>query len=204
MTRPTRFSSNPRPPARRLTTTGWYLVALGATSISTFSYLFVLRRIVAHDPSATLESVEGLYWVAGLVAPIVVALKGAGIATILWGGQTLFNLRISFSRCLAIAWSAEVLLVLPQFVSAVAGWLRGATRRTDIYVPLGLDVFWHPSDLSWSIVSHGISICLLAWAVVVWVRLRADSAGDRRWPASLTTAIATVVLVLLPVLQLSP
>lgn len=186
-----------------LTTTGWYLVALAATSVSTFSYLFVLRRVLMHDPSPELAAVASMQWAGGIAAPVLVAVKGVVIATILWAGQTMFNLRISFVRCLAIAWSAEVFLVLPQLASAMVGLFRGATQRADLYLPLGLDLIWRPTDASWSVVSHTVSICLLAWAVAVWLGLRAHSAGERRWPSGLTTAIATVILVLLPVMQLA-
>lgn len=186
-----------------ITLLSWYLIAMLATSISAFTYLFALRRVMLQDPAANLEPLTALYWIAGLFAPVIVAVKGVVLGGLLWATLALLDVRASFRHCLSAAWSAEVLLALPQVVFAIAALARGATSHDDLYVPLGLDLFWSPAGAPLAVLSHVVNVTLLAWSTAVWLRLRSDGTGvERPWAVTFATAVATLVVALLPILQL--
>lgn len=181
----------------------WYFAATLATSASGFAYLFAMRQVMLHDPAANIDALTSLYWIAGVFAPVIVGLKGAILGGLLWATLALLDVPVSFRHCLRTAWSAESLLVLPQFVAAVVALARGATSHADLYVPLGLDLFWSPAGTPLAVLSHMVNAAVLLWSVVIWWRLRSDGTGQERpWAVPFATAIVTLVVVLLPILQL--
>jgi hypothetical protein len=183
----------------------WYIVATIATAVSGFVYLFALRKVVANDTSSGLDALLALYWMAGLFAPVVIAIKGVVLGLLLWGVLTLMEVRLSLRDAIAATWFAEPLLAMPQLVYALAALARGATAREDLFVPLGLDAFWAPTVVATGVISHVVNIFLIAWACVLVLRLRKSVAREPRpWAVAFAVVLAAVVVVLLPVLQLTP
>lgn len=186
---------------RPMSLAAWYAVALIATSLSTFAYLLALRRVAAHD--SALQALVSLYRLTTLFAPVVVAIKGAAFGGVLWAALAVFDVRASYRRCVAAVWSAEFLLAAPQLIYAGVALLRGATTRSDLYVPLGVDLIWTSASGPFSVLSHALNALLAAWMFFVWTRLRADARrAGRPWVAVFAVTLAAAILVALPILQL--
>lgn len=181
-----------------------YSIAAAATSASGFLYLYAAKRIAANESSAVLESLIALYWTAGAFAPVAIALKGAFLASVVWGMLLLLDVPAAFARCLETIWSAEILLAAPQAIFAVAALLHGAQTQSQLYVPLGIDLFWTPTGVAHILLSHAVNVFLIAWGVLVFARLSAlDEAHGRRLRVALASTLASSLVVLLPILQLT-
>ena len=141
---------------------------------------------------------------ASTFAPVVVALKGIVLAGMLWASLAVLDVRATFRHCLSAVWSTEVLLTAPQFIYGIAALLKGAQDRGDLFVPLGLDLVWSPADGPLAMLSHAVNICFVLWCVMLWRQLRRHGTGaDNPWAVIFATALAGIVIILLPIFQLS-
>ncbi len=181
-----------------------YSIAVAATSACGFLYLYAAKRIAVNDSASGLDAVVGLYWTAGMLAPIAVVLKGLFLASAIWGILLLLDAPAAFARCLETVWLAELLLAAPQAIFAVAALVRGANAKSQLYVPLGLDLIWAPVDLPQALLTHAVNIFLLAWGIFVFTRLSArDEAYGKRARVALAAALVSALVVILPIVQLT-
>lgn len=182
----------------------WYAVATIATSASSLAYLVALRGIVANDSSASaLGALTSLFWLGGLFAPVIVAVKGAILAVVIWSCSSLLGATLTYRACLRAMWIAEPLLVLPQFVAGVVAIARGMTSRRDLSVPLGIDLFWIPDQPMLATIAHMVNMPLVLWGGVIWWCLvgRNKTSGNSQ-SVVLGISIAAIAVVLLPAFQL--
>jgi hypothetical protein len=183
----------------------WYAAAAISSSASALIFLTALKGIVASDDTAgALSPLIKLFWLGGLLAPLIVAVKGVVLAMVVWGTATLLNATCTYRACLSAIWKAEFLLVLPQFIAGGAAVARGMETKDDLLVPLGLDLFWSPAGPALATASHVVSLPLALWVGLVWLSVRNGiQNAERTRGIAFGVVVAAVAVVLLPVLQLS-
>lgn len=180
-----------------------FLGAMLSTSISALAYVLAIEHVRRFDSAPALEAVATLYRMAGVVSPVIVLVKGAALAAIVWAILILFDTKMDFRACIAAVWKAEPLLAMPTLCFALAAFARGATSRTDLFVPLGLDSIWTPLGAAAVILSHSVNAFTLAWPAVVWISLRPLANPTRGgWRVAFAASVAAALVVLMPVFQL--
>ncbi len=181
-----------------------YAVATIATSASSLAYLVALRGIVANDSSASAYgALTNLFWLGGLFAPVIVAVKGAILALIIWSCSSLLGATLTYRVCVRAVWLAEPLLVLPQFLAGAVAIARGMSSRHDLFVPLGVDLFWMPDEPMLATIAHMVNMPLLVWCGVIWwCLIGRTQASNNAQGVIFGICIAAIAVVLLPAIQL--
>ena len=180
----------------------WWALASLASSTGTFLSLMGIRRVLAHSVEPTLESLTGLLWIGGVAAPVIVGLKGVLLAGIIWALLELQFVDVDYRRCLAAVWTGELAIAAGGIWQALVGLFRGATSATELVVPVGLDVFWEPTSAAATVLSRSINVFLLAWGVIVFLRLSTPSSGSSPRATALAVAAAGFVVSVLPLMTL--
>jgi hypothetical protein len=193
-------TTGPGTPAPRLLP--WWALASVATGAASVVSLFAVRAVAGTSPSPVLEALGSLLWVGIAIGPLIVAVKGAIFAAIVWAVLELQLEDVSYRSCLAAVWAGELAIAGGALWQGLVGLLRQPGSAEDLIVPVGLDLFLEPTSAAAALLARSVNVCLLAWIAIVLFRLTGRFGARSARAAFLAVVVGAAAMACVPLLSL--